>query len=174
MEDQDIHFPNVVDPRKEKVMRGLGVRETVLVSAAGLQAVYLIFVATSIEFALRISVAVGLALALLIVAVVPVRGYTLEQWLARLIRRALRPRLYLHQTAAGETYDLSDTATSNVPAAPPQPAIAAKPAVSSAGTLALPFDGPYVALLMLLFWFIVVGGGVLTYLVRQLNPATGW
>ena len=93
-----ISFPARLDLGYQ-FMRGVGVREAVLLAVAVGQAIWLIFLADSLAFVSRLTVAIVIAVALIAIATVPIKGYKVEQYAVIVIRGMLRPKVYLHQTA---------------------------------------------------------------------------
>lgn len=139
-----------------KAVRGVGIREAILLAVAALQAVYLIFLAESIDFVLRLCLAVFLAIALVAIATVPIRGYRVEQYVLLVVRGMLRPKVYLHQTARREEIDLG----AGIDAAPAPPARPRRPdpAPEPVGAIELTGDwaAPNLALVMAIFLTILV------------------
>ncbi|MGQ9889820.1 MAG: hypothetical protein ACUVSX_15245 [Aggregatilineales bacterium] len=108
-----------------KAVRGVGIREAILLAVAALQAVYLVFLAESVDFVLRLCLALFLAIALVAIATVPIKGYRMEQYILVVLRGLLRPKVYLHQTAQREEIDLGqeiDPAAVASGRRPPDPA----------------------------------------------------
>jgi len=93
-----VSFPARIDLRYQ-VMRGIGVREAILIALAAGQAIWLVFVVESLPFVSRLMLAALIAVALIAIATVPIRGYKMEHYLLIVARGMLRPKVYLHQTA---------------------------------------------------------------------------
>ena len=154
-----------------KPLRGLGVREIFLLGLAAGQAIYLVFLAESISFPLRLTLALFIAILLLAIATIPVRGYKVEYFLfAVLLRGLVRPRRYLHQTAMrnarhvdGAGLDETDT---------PQDADRGKdmakgrvPARVGWGEWA----APNVVLVMTIFIVLLLAGSMIAYVSRAVG-----
>lgn len=80
------------------VMRGIGLREAILIGAAALFAVYVVFMATTLALELRLTLALLVAVALLTIAKVPVQGYRMEEMAVIWLRGQLRAKRAVHQT----------------------------------------------------------------------------
>ena len=93
-----VSFPARIDLRYQ-VMRGIGIREAILIALAAGQAIWLVFVVESLPFVSRLMLAALIAVALIAIATVPIRGYKMEHYLLIVARGMLRPKVYLHQTA---------------------------------------------------------------------------
>jgi len=104
-----VSFPARIDLRYQ-VMRGIGVREAILIALAAGQAIWLVFVVESLPFVSRLMLAALIAVALIAVATVPIRGYKMEHYLLIVVRGMLRPKVYLHQTARSAPIAVSEEA----------------------------------------------------------------
>ncbi|MCL5998666.1 MAG: hypothetical protein M1546_21800 [Chloroflexi bacterium] len=155
-----------------KPLRGLGVRELLLLGFAAGQAIYLVFIAESISFPVRLTLALFLAIILLAIATIPVRGYKVEYFLfAVLLRGLVRPRRYLHQTAMRDARQVDGTSLDETDE--PQDADRGKdtakvrvPARVGWGEWA----APNVALVMAIFVVILLAGSVIAYVSRAGGP----
>ena len=149
-----------------KPLRGLGVREIVLLGLAAGQAIYLIFLAESISFPIRLTLAMFLAVLLLAIATVPVRGYKVEYFLFNVLLRGLfRPRRYLHQTAIRDRPRMVGTSATQE-AAPEKvnEDISRVPATTKVGWGE--WAGPNLAIAMTLFIIILLTGSVIAYVSK--------
>jgi type IV secretory pathway VirB3-like protein len=156
------------------VMRGIGLREAILIGAAALFAVYVIFMATSLALELRLTLALLVAVTLLTVAKVPVQGYRMEEMVVIWLRGQLRAKRAVHQTgrrtmpAFEDAADVRDGQDATAAQVMPMPATAA--VRTSAMVWAEPDWG---AVLALFFGLLVVasalvyaaGAGVLPRLI---------
>lgn len=102
-----VSFPARIDLRYQ-VMRGIGVREAILIALAAGQAIWLVFVVESLPFVSRLMLAALIAVALIAIATVPIRGYKMEHYLLIVARGMLRPKVYLHQTARSAPIAVSE------------------------------------------------------------------
>jgi molybdopterin-guanine dinucleotide biosynthesis protein A len=102
-----VSFPARIDLRYQ-VMRGIGVREAILIALAAGQAIWLVFVVESLPFVSRLMLAALIAVALIAIATVPIRGYKMEHYLLIVARGMLRPKVYLHQTARSAPIEVSE------------------------------------------------------------------
>jgi len=102
-----VSFPARIDLRYQ-VMRGIGVREAILIALAAGQAIWLVFVVESLPFVSRLMLAALIAVALIAIATVPIRGYKMEHYLLIVVRGMLRPKVYLHQTARSAPIAVSE------------------------------------------------------------------
>lgn len=163
---RDMWLRKIVFPAKitleYKAMRGIGVREVILLGAAALQAVYFIFLAQGMSVPLRLTLAVALALALIIVATVPVRGYRFEQFALLMVRGLLRPKIYLHQTARRAD---EDTDQRPVYQPPPRREIRPTPAPAAAAEWQGDWAGPNVALVLVVFLLILGVASVAAWMI---------
>ena len=144
-----------------KPVRGIGLRETILLTTAALQAVYLIFVADSIVFAVRLCLALFVAVTLMVVATVPIRGYRIEHFAWIVLRGWLRPKRYLHQTAERNMAPLAEIGEDERRATDdgtrrPRVALAMAPG---------DWAGPNVAVVMALFVCLLFGAAIAVYVV---------
>jgi small-conductance mechanosensitive channel len=156
------------------VMRGIGLREAILIGAAALFAVYVIFMATALALELRLTLALVIAVTLLTIAKVPVQGYRMEEMAVIWLRGQLRAKRAVHQTGRRtmpvfeDAADVRDAQDATAAQAMPMPATAAVRA--SAMVWAEPDWG---AVLALFFGLLVVasalvyaaGAGVLPRLI---------
>ena len=94
-----------------KAIGSLDLRQVILVLAAVLQAVMLVFYVEWLPFALRLTLALFVGLGLLIIATVPIRGTTFERALAEMLVERFGPKQYLHQTAEEQTRPQEGDAT---------------------------------------------------------------
>ena len=102
-----VSFPARIDLRYQ-VMRGIGIREAILIALAAGQAIWLVFVVESLPFVSRLMLAALIAVALIAIATVPIRGYKMEHYLLIVARGMLRPKVYLHQTARSAPIAVSE------------------------------------------------------------------
>jgi hypothetical protein len=145
-----------------KPLRGMGVREIVLLTLAAGQAVYLVFLAESMSFPLRLTLALFLAILLLAAATIPVRGYKVEQFLIGVLLRGLiRPRRYLHQTATRNEPSLADVGDEADEAGKAAPQAVVAPVARELDWGA--WAGPNLALVMTMFVLILLIGGLMAY-----------
>jgi hypothetical protein len=165
-----------------KPVRGLGVREIVLIGLAAAQAVYLIFMATGMVLAARLGVALFLAIGLLAFAILPIRGHTIEHFILIALRGIVRPRRYLHQTSTRGFTAAPEDQTCDAPAqvAARAAAPAAAPARRAIRRPLVPqgeWSGPNLALVMAVFCVLLFAGSVIAYAaqsgVAQSSHATG-
>jgi hypothetical protein len=91
-----------------QLMRGIGLREAILLTLAAGQAMWLVFIFEGLHLATRVMLATIIAILLITLATVPVRGYKIEQYLIIMLRGSLRPKVYLHQTAQGMSYQVNE------------------------------------------------------------------
>lgn len=155
-----------------KPLRGLGVRELLLLGLAAGQAVYLVFLAESISFPVRLTIALFLAILLLAIATIPVRGYKVEYFLfAVWLRGLLRPRRYLHQTAVRPPRPLADTNLDEVNEQEEGDRdwdATQRHAVGRTGWGE--WAAPNITLVMALFVILLLAGGVIAYVSRAGGP----
>jgi hypothetical protein len=155
-----------------KPVRGLGLREVLLLGAATAQAVYFIFIADQINFTLRLSVALVLALALLAIALVPVRGHRVEHFAFIVLRGLLRPRRYLHQTAERDQPDVvAPPAGSELGA---RPVRVRAPARAPASVWEGDWVAPNLAPVMALFCAMLVVGSLMVFASGGHLPGVPW
>ena len=149
-----------------KPLRGLGVREIALLGLAAGQAIYLVFLAESISFPIRLTLAVFLAVLLLAIATVPVRGYKVEHFLfGVLLRGLLRPRRYLHQTATRNSPRVDGSNISSEAAAEEVDEVETKVPVAAKASWG-EWTGPNLAIAMTLFVLILLTGSLIAYVSR--------
>ena len=153
-----------------KPVRGLGVREVLLLGAATAQAVYFIFIADQISFALRLSGALFLTLILLAIALVPVRGHRVEHFAFIVLRGIVRPRRYLHQTAE------RDRPYGVAPAVEPEADSLAAEVRAHRRVLATDGDwvAPNLAPVMALFCVMLVVGSLMVFASGGHLPGVRW
>jgi len=175
-----ISFPARLDLAYQ-VMRGIGMREAVLIALAVGQAIWLVFVVEALPFVTRVTLAVLLAIALIALATIPIRGYKMEHYLLIVLRGLIRPKVYLHQTARAAPIEVAEQP---VAAPPPSPS---PPDFRSLGDQAVgEWAAPSVLVVMLLFLGLMALSAVLMYLasggqlpgLRELRAAApaggGW
>jgi type IV secretory pathway VirB3-like protein len=157
------------------VMRGIGLREAILIGAAALFAVYVVFMATTLALELRLTLALLVAVALLTIAKVPVQGYRMEEMVVIWLRGQLRAKRAVHQTgrrtmpAFDDTADVRDGQDATAAQAMPTPAITAVRA--GAMTWAEPDWG---AVLALFFGLLVVASALVYAAGTGVLPKLGW
>ena len=148
-----------------KILPGIGLREIVLLGLAALQAVYFAFYAEALALGVRLTLAMLIAIPILIVASVPFRGMTFERWLWQQFRGALEPKRFRHTTADPRQARAPDTdANVDTPALTAETAPRARPAAASGGALAL--ATPNLGLVMALFVCLLLLSSVLAYATR--------
>lgn len=155
-----------------KPLRGLGMREVLLLGLAAGQAVYLVFMAESMSFPVRLTLALFLAIILLAIATIPVRGYKVEYFLfAVLLRGLLRPRRYLHQTAMRDTRQVGDASPGEIDelGEANSDRVVKKWRVTVRAEWG-EWAAPNVALVMAIFVVILLAGSVIAYVSRVGGP----
>jgi hypothetical protein len=157
------------------VMRGIGLREAILIGAAALFAVYVVFMATSFALELRLTLALLVAVALLTIAKVPVQGYRMEEMAVIWLRGQLRAKRAVHQTgrrtmpAFEDAADVRDGQDATAAQAMPTPAAAAVRV--GAMTWAEPDWG---AVLALFFGLLIVASALVYAAGTGVLPKLGW
>lgn len=158
---------NIVFAAKQRpgyhVMRGIGLREVILIGAAALFAVYIIFMATSLALELRLTLALIVSVALLAVAKVPIQGYRMEKMFVIWLRGQMRPKRAVHQTGRRSmpTFDGEADVRDGQNATKPQ--VAARPATTVARTGGLVWAEPDWGVVMALFVGLLIVGSALAY-----------
>jgi cell division protein FtsW (lipid II flippase) len=158
---------NIVFAAKQRlgyhVMRGIGLREAILIGAAALFAVYIIFMATSLALELRLTLALVVSVALLTVAKVPIQGYRMEEMFLIWLRGQIRPKRAVHQTGRrtmpvfegdADVRDGQDVTT---------PQVAVRPATTVAHAGGLVWAEPDWGTVMALFVGLLIVGSALAY-----------
>lgn len=157
------------------VMRGIGLREAILIGAAALFAVYMVFMGTALALELRLTLAVVVAVALLTIAKVPVQGYRMEEMAVIWLRGQLRAKRAVHQTgrrtmpAFEDAADVRDGQDATAAQAMPTPAAAAVRA--SAIVWAEPNWG---AVLALFFGLLIMASALVYAAGTGVLPKLGW
>jgi hypothetical protein len=156
-----ISFPARLD-LSYQFMRGVGVREAVLLAVAVGQAIWLIFLVDSLAFVSRLVMAVVIAVALIAIATVPIKGYKVEQYAVIVIRGMLRPKVYLHQTARAAEVEIETQPIIKEERQEKKEERAYRPARDVAPG---EWAAPNVLAVMLLFVALMVVSSLLLYLV---------
>ena len=165
--NRDIHMGNPVDLERRRVVGDMGLRETLLAGAAALQAVWLVFVLTELPFALRLTLAALIALVLLTIALVRPQNLTLEQHIINFVQYQRRPKHRVHLTSERDRLRLAhpgevvadDAVVPTQTCAPPR-------AASHSRSLHLDWgsDMPDPALILAVFFCLLIAGSVIAYL----------
>jgi hypothetical protein len=113
-----IRFGSKFDPNKSELVSNMGVRELTLVGIAGLQALYWLFVVTSMPFVSRLTLAGLIGLILTAIALVPIKDKKIEWHLAQFVRYKLRPARRIHQTAKRQPFEETEAPTPKKAASP--------------------------------------------------------
>lgn len=149
-----------------KILPGVGLREIILLFAAVIQAVYFTFSVERLPLGVRLTLAMLIAIPILVITVVPFHGLTFERWLWQQLRGALEPKLYRHTTAdldharlrADDTPDLTEETPTL-----PRPVGAA-----AAGALAL--DAPNLGVVVFAFFCLLMVASVMAFATHSSLP----
>jgi len=167
-----IKMPGRFDPSRWELTLGIGTRELVLITGAALQAVWFIFVQVETAFALRLTLAFIFALALLVIAFVPVQDKPVEQYLWRLVRYKLRPPGRIYRTSERDVREAVPTVVPTSSATDLKP-VAVRHSKPRARTLSLgAWVQPAPALIMAAFVCVLVCGSLVAFLGKggRLEP----
>lgn len=111
---RSIRMPGRFDPARWEITAGMGVRETMLVSAAAGQAIWLVFLMPALPFVVRLVI----ALALLGVALVPIKDKPIEYHLLKFLGYRLRAMGRVYRTARREDLRVGQVEVAEAPPAP--------------------------------------------------------
>ena len=160
-----IKFGNKFDPNRNEIVNLMGPRELILVGIAAAQAIWFVFMLTTMAFALRLMLAGVIGLALLAIALVPIKDKPIEWHVVQFIRYKLRPARRIYQTALRKPIEVAEVAPQAVaPITQPQPVADAKPhtkARVNAGAWHRLLPDP--ALVLAAFACLLVVGSVVAY-----------
>jgi hypothetical protein len=163
-----IKFGSRFDPKRNEIVNLMGPRELTLVGVAAVQAIWFLFVQTAMLFMLRLTLASLIGLALLAVALVPIKDKPMEWHVAQFIRYKLRPARRIYQTALRkplEVVEADEVAPNVVPAAKPIAETKTRTkARSDAGTWRELLPDP--AFIVAAFACLLVVGSVVVYAGR--------
>ncbi|NJM42135.1 MAG: hypothetical protein HC853_15975 [Anaerolineae bacterium] len=119
---RSIQMPAPVDPEKFEVTYGMGVRETVLVCIAAVQAIWLIFLNESMPFVLRLCIALFVAAVLLGVALIPYKDKPIEYTIAKWIGYRFNHQGRIYRTASRDESETNLQQQIEAPETEPVPA----------------------------------------------------
>ena len=151
-----------------KILPGLGLREILLLGVAALQAVYFAFYAPALALGMRLTVAMLIAIPILIIATVPFHGMTFERWLWQQLSGALEPKQFRH-TTADPKHAHPSAADAPTPQAVEAPSHA-RPADANSGALTL--DAPNLGVVMAAFLCLLMLASVLAFAARGPVPVS--
>ncbi len=124
-----IKFGSKFDPNRSEIVNLMGPRELILVGIAAAQAIWFVFMLTTMAFALRLTLAGVIGLVLLAIALVPIKDKPVEWHVVQFIRYKLRPARRIYQTALRKPIEMAEVAAA--PSAQPKPIAEAKPRTSA-------------------------------------------
>jgi len=120
-------MPAPVDPEKFEVTYGMGVRESVLVGIAAIQAIWLVFLVERLPFIVRLCLALFVAAVLLVFALIPYKDKPIEYSIAKWLRYRLGSQGRVYRTASREITAEMGLASPVEPASKPVSAAQALP-----------------------------------------------
>lgn len=171
---------NIVFAAKQRlgyhVLRGIGLREAILIGAAALFAVYVIFMATSLALEIRLTLALVVSVALLTVAKVPIQGYPMEEMFVIWLRGQVRSKRAVHQTGRRTMPAFEGEADVRDGRDVPAPQVAVRPAsVAAVHASGLAWAEPDWGVVLALFVGLLVVGSALAYAAGTgMLPRLGW
>lgn len=158
---------NIIFAAKQRlgyhVMRGIGLREAILIGAAALFAVYIVFMAASLALELRLTLALIVSVVLLTVAKVPIQGYRMEEMFVIWLRGQVRAKRAVHQTGRRSMPAFEGDADVRDGRDAARTQTAARPAATVAHAGGLVWAEPDWSVVMALFVGLLIVGSALAY-----------
>jgi hypothetical protein len=156
-------------------LRGVGLREAILIGAAALFAVYVVFMATSLALELRLTLALVVSVALLTVAKVPVQGYRMEEIFVIWLRGQLRAKRAVHQTGRRAMPDFDDATDVRDAHDPSVAQVASRPATGAVHAGEVVWAEPdWGAVLALFFGLLIVASALVYAADTGMLPKLSW
>lgn len=170
---------NIIFAAKQRlgyhVMRGIGLREAILIGAAALFAVYIVFMAASLALELRLTLALIVSVVLLTVAKVPIQGYRMEEMFVIWLRGQVRAKRAVHQTGRRSMPAFEGEADVRDGRSAAMPQTATRPTTTPAHAGSLVWAEPDWGAVLGLFIGLLVVASALAYASGAAElPKLGW